>query len=72
VENLPWIAWIVLAAIGVGAISVVMDGLRKIVKLRSGSTHDEVTASNREVLEKLDSIDLRLAKIEKTLDDVPA
>ena len=69
-EQLPWFVWIVFAGMAFGltmaVISTITEHKQKIAALSAGVEGD------RRLLEKLDSIDLRLAKIEKTLDDVPA
>ena len=69
-EQLPWFVWIVFAGMAFGltmaVISTITEHKQKIAALSAGAEGD------RRLLEKLDSIDLRLAKIEKTLDDVPA
>jgi len=70
VEQLPWFVWIVFAGMAFGltmaVISTITEHKQKIAALAAGVEGD------RRLLEKLDSIDLRLAKIEKVLDDVPA
>lgn len=69
-EQLPWFVWIIFAGMAFGltmaVISTITEHKQKIAALSAGAEGD------RRLLEKLDSIDLRLAKIEKTLDDVPA
>jgi len=69
-EQLPWFVWIIFAGMAFGltmaVISTITEHKQKIAALSAGVEGD------RRLLEKLDSIDLRLAKIEKTLDDVPA
>ncbi|MET0161255.1 MAG: hypothetical protein ABW204_01245 [Microbacteriaceae bacterium] len=69
-EQLPWFVWIVFAGMAFGltmaVISTITEHKQKIAALAAGVEGD------RRLLEKLDSIDLRLAKIEKVLDDVPA
>jgi hypothetical protein len=69
-EQLPWFVWIVFAGMAFGltmaVISTITEHKQKIAALSAGVEGD------RRLLEKLDSIDVRLAKIEKTLDDVPA
>jgi hypothetical protein len=69
-EQLPWFVWIIFAGMAFGltmaVISTITEHKQKIAALSAGAEGD------RRLIEKLDSIDLRLAKIEKTLDDVPA
>ncbi len=69
-EQLPWFVWIVFAGMAFGltmaVISTITEHKQKIAALSAGVEGD------RRLLEKLDSIDVRLAKIEKTLDDVSA
>lgn len=69
-EQLPWFVWIIFAGMAFGltmaVISTITEHKQKIATLSAGAEGD------RRLLEKLDAIDLRLARIEKTLDDVPA
>ena len=67
----PWFAWIAIAGILVG-------GAISIVKLRSERNDGTVkaleqnTAINEALVARLEGIDGRLARLEKTLDDIPS
>lgn len=71
-SELPWFAWIVIAAIAAGAVGLVMEGIHRIVKERGHQARDVASAGNAEVLARLDGLDRRLARIERTLDEIPS
>jgi hypothetical protein len=68
---IPWFAWIAIAGIVVG-------GIVSVVKLRfkrndaSVKALEQNTAVNEALVARLEGIDGRLAKLEKTLDDIPS
>ena len=68
---IPWFAWIVIVAIIVG-------GIVTMVKTRSERNDGTVkaleqnTAVNEALVARLEGIDGRLARLEKTLDDIPS
>lgn len=70
--EIPWYAWIILAAIAAICVYLIVGGIYKIVKLRSGSSRDEILASNEAVLGRLEALDQRFARIERTLDEIPS
>jgi hypothetical protein len=67
-ESIPWFAWIVLGAIVFGSLASVVDSVlknrRKIAEINAGP-------SRHEVLVRLDAIEHRLERIERTLTEIP-
>jgi len=67
--------WIIPAvAIVGGLVYVILTSYWKSRRNADSSTQkavDEHTATNKAVLDKLDSIDSRLTAVEKTLNDIP-
>lgn len=67
----PWFAWIVI-------VGIVMGGLVTIVKMRSerndstAKALEQNAAVNEALIARLEGIDDRLARLEKTLDDIPS
>jgi hypothetical protein len=68
---IPWFAWIAIAGIVIG-------GIISVMKLRSERNDamvkvlEQNTAVNAALVARLDGVDGRLAKLEKTLDDIPS
>ena len=68
---IPWFAWIALAGILVGGVITLV----KTVGERNDSTAKafaQNTAVNEALVARLETIDARLARLEKTLDDIPS
>jgi hypothetical protein len=67
--------WIIPAiAVGGGLVWLILNSYWKSRRTGDSSTQkavDEHTATNKAVLDKLDSIDSRLTAVEKTLNDIP-
>lgn len=70
----------IIAIVAWGAHRVVheiYDGRAKVAQAGQGQgdlkrSLDETAAVNRQVLAKLDSLETRLANVEKTLNDIPS
>lgn len=68
---IPWFAWIAIAGIVVGGIVTLVKTLAE----RNDSTAkalEQNTAVNEALVTRLEGIDGRLARLEKTLDDIPS
>ena len=67
-DSLPWIAWILIAAIVFGTLASAVDTIaknrRKIAEIKAGPARTEV-------LGRLDAIEHRLERIERALTDIP-
>jgi hypothetical protein len=67
-EHIPWIAWIAITAIAFGSAASVIDAVlknrRKIAEIQAGPARHEVLA-------RLDAIEQRLERIERTLTEIP-
>jgi hypothetical protein len=65
-----WILYVILAGIGfalvMGVTNAVTSHRQKIAEINAGGV------PSAEVLEKLDAIEQRLARIEQALDEVPS
>lgn len=72
-EFIPWFAWIAIA--GIAAYAVV----ETVTRIRSGKqSSDKVseamvanTDATRALADKIDTLESRLARVEKTLTDIP-
>lgn len=67
-ESIPWFAWIVLGGIVFATIASVTETIaknrRKIVEIQTGPARHEVVA-------RLEAIEVRLARIERALTEIP-
>ncbi len=76
---MPWFAWIAIAGIVSYAaseiVSAVLKAKAKTEELGGAAELRKIvednSAINRELLEKLSSLDARLASVEKTFTDIP-
>lgn len=74
-----WLGIIALVAIVGGFVSRALSGRnvtkREIAEAQNGGTYkkwaEEQAEVTRQLLERLDALDMRLATIEKTLTDIP-
>lgn len=67
----PWFAWIAIAGIIVGGVVAVVSKRSE----HNGTTVralEQNTAVNEALIARLEGIDVRLARLEKTLDDFPS
>ncbi|MFB0834655.1 hypothetical protein ACX8Z9_05735 [Arthrobacter halodurans] len=70
--GIPWFAWIAIAAIIVGCVNTIFANRRSAVPGEELSLQLAENAElNRRLLERLDSLDRRVAGVEKTLSDIP-
>lgn len=68
---IPWFAWIAIAGIVIGGVVTLVKTLAE----RNDATAKALqqnTAVNEALVARLEGIDGRLAKLEKTLDDIPS
>ncbi len=67
----PWFAWIVI-------VGMVVGGVVSVVKMRTerndsmAKALEQNTSVNEALIARLEGIDGRLARLEKTLDDIPS
>lgn len=67
----PWFAWIVI-------VGMVVGGVVSVVKMRTerndsmAKALEQNTSVNEALVARLEGIDGRLARLEKTLDDIPS
>ncbi len=69
-SEFPWIAWIALATIASGLIITVIGQFTSRDDPPE-SALEQGAESLRQIMERLDQMDARLAVIEKTLTDIP-
>ncbi len=55
-----------------GVVSEIYKGKARVAEAARGDTSNDTVAANRQVLAKLESIEARLASVEKTLNDIPS
>lgn len=58
-----------------GVVEEIYKGRAKVAEAGQGDVKralDEAAATNRQVLAKLESLETRLANVEKTLNDIPS
>lgn len=69
-EYIPWFVWIVIVAILAGLTITVVNtlGSRKAELSQALKQNAEV---NEKLIDRLDSIELRLSSVEKTLNEIP-
>ena len=73
-SNIPWFAWFPILGI-VGWILITLAGTLSGSRRRDAEAMKtalaESAGTNRQLAERLDQMDKRLAGIEKTLNDIP-
>lgn len=72
--EIPWYGWIVGIGVSAWAFMIVFGTIGWSRRKNGNATAtalDEQIATNRAVLEKLESIESRLGVVEKTLTDIP-
>lgn len=68
--SIPWYAWIVIAGVIVGGIvSIVRLALGRNAELSQALAQN--AEINQKLVDRLDSMDTRLASLESTLNDIP-
>lgn len=55
-----------------GVVREIYKGKAGVAEAARGDTSNDTVAANRQVLAKLESIEARLASVEKTLNDIPS
>ena len=70
--EVPWYGWIAIAGIAVWGVIVIIGTIRGDYSEKNGlkGALEENAAVNKALLEKLETIDDRLATVEKTLTDI--
>ena len=73
--DIPWYGWLAIIAVAAWAVVVISGGLanarRKSGMAGSEDVAQQNIAAHQAVLVKLEGIETRLAKVEKTLNDIP-
>ncbi|MFC4222313.1 hypothetical protein [Lysinibacter cavernae] len=69
-SSIPWYAWIVIAGILIGGITTIVRlSLGRNAELSKALTQNADV--NEKLIDRLDSMDKRLASLESTLNDIP-
>ena len=73
--DIPWYGWLAIIAVVAWAVVVISGGLANARRKSGLAGSDDVAQQNiavhQAVLAKLEGIETRLAKVEKTLNDIP-
>ena len=78
-DNIPWFAWIAIVGIIAGVTSSIVAAVLRSREKQAEFAEaadlrglvEQSTASNQAVLDRLALLELRLASIERTLNDIP-